>query len=92
MSENNTSANNTSAVFNCNRYTAQSACEHCGGVIRHENWCITVDRTVYYAYQIVADAGKITVGDQLILHSLGVIWQNNPCQGNCKATQECKHT
>jgi hypothetical protein len=27
-----------------------------------------------YAYQIVADATKITAGDALILHSLGVAW------------------
>jgi hypothetical protein len=27
-----------------------------------------------YVYQIVADASKITAGDSLILHSLGVAW------------------
>ncbi len=68
------------AVFHSNRYTAQSACEHCQGVIRHERWCIIVDRTVYYAYEIVADAGKLTVGDSIILHSLGVAWSANRCQ------------
>jgi hypothetical protein len=29
---------------------------------------------VAYAYQIVADASKITAGDFLMLHSLGVAW------------------
>jgi hypothetical protein len=37
------------------------------GVLRHESWCITVDATVYYAYQIVLDPGKLTAGDALIL-------------------------
>jgi hypothetical protein len=60
--------------FHSNRYTAESSCEHCGGVLRHESWCITVDATVYYAYQIVLDPGKLTAGDALILHALGVTW------------------
>lgn len=62
------------AIFHSNRYTAQSACEHCQGVIRHETWCITVHRAVYYAYEIVADPSKLTIGDAIILHSLGVAW------------------
>jgi hypothetical protein len=68
------------AIFHSNRYTAQSACEHCGGIVRHESWCITVDRTVYYAYEIVADSSKLSVGDALILHALGVIWGANHCR------------
>jgi len=65
------------------RYSADAACEHCGGLIRHEAWCITLDPAVYYAYQIVADASKLTPGDALILHSLGVTWGTNGW-GNCK--------
>ena len=72
------------SVFHSNRYAAQSACEHCQGIIRHEPWCITVDRTVYYAYQIVADPRKLTVGDAIILHSLGVAWVENRCRGKCR--------
>jgi hypothetical protein len=30
-----------------------------------------------YAYLIVRDASKITVGDSLILHSLGVAWMDS---------------
>jgi hypothetical protein len=62
-----------------NRYNAQLACEHCSGIIRHEAWCITLDPVVYYAYQMVADPSKLTIGDVLILHSLGVIWGRKTC-------------
>jgi len=79
------SDNNSDAVFHSNRYTAESACEHCAGIVRHEPWCITVDHIVYYAYEIVADPGKMTIGDVLLLHSLGVSWGANQCQGRCNA-------
>ena len=72
--------------YHSNRYNAQAACEHCEGIIRHEPWCITLDPLVYYAYQIVADPSKLTAGDALILHSLGVTWAGKACQGNCKTT------
>jgi hypothetical protein len=29
----------------------------------------------------------LTLGDALILHSLGVIWGGKVCQGNCKTNQ-----
>jgi hypothetical protein len=70
--------------YHSNRYHAAAACEHCERIIRHEPWCITRDATVYYAYQIVADPSKLTRGDALILHSLGVVWEGK-CQGSCKA-------
>ena len=78
---------NTSAIYHSNRYNAQAACEHCEGIIRHEPWCITIDPAVFYAYQIVADPSKLTRGDALILHSLGVIWGGKACQGNCKTNK-----
>jgi hypothetical protein len=43
----------SATVYHSNRYTADSACEHCGGVIRHQNWCITRDPLVFYAYEVV---------------------------------------
>lgn len=73
--------------FHSNRYSAETACEHCQGVVRHESWCITRDPIVSYACQIVLDPSKLTVGDTLILHSLGVIWGSKSCQGGCKAAQ-----
>jgi hypothetical protein len=71
------------SLYYSNRYNARAACEHCEGIIRHEAWCITRDPLLYYAYQVVADPSKLTVGDSLILHSLGVLWQKNPCEGKC---------
>lgn len=70
------------ALYHSNRFHAQAACAHCEGIIRHESWCITLDQAVYYAYEIVVDPGKITVGDALILHSLGGTWQDNACRCN----------
>jgi hypothetical protein len=74
----------SAAWFHSNRYSAQSACEHCGGVVRHESWCITIDPVVYYAYQIVLDPSKLTLADALMLHALGVAWGNPACWGNCR--------
>src|SRR5258708_22560391 len=71
--------NRSTAIFHSNRYPAQSACEHCAGIIRHERWCVMVDQTVYYVYQIVTDHTKLTIGDSLILHALGVLWGPNRC-------------
>ncbi len=72
-------------LYHCNRYHAQAACAHCEGVVRHKPWCITANRQVYYAYEIVADSRKLAVGDSLILHSLGVVWKENRCAGICGA-------
>jgi hypothetical protein len=79
------STESSTTWYHSNRYCAQAACEHCEGIVHHESWCITVDRMVYYAYQVVLDPDKLTLADSLILHALGVAWENNKCQGNCKA-------
>jgi len=63
---------------------AKSACEHCGGMIRHERWCITCDPQVQYAYAVVLDPEKLTLTDRLILHALGVAWEKNACAENCQ--------
>jgi hypothetical protein len=60
--------------YHSNQYTAQSACQFCNGIVRHEHWCATVDHFVEYAYRIVADPTQLTAGDALVLHSLGVRW------------------
>jgi hypothetical protein len=52
----------------------ESCCGQCEGVVEHAAWCATREPRVAYAYLIVKDASKITVGDSLILHSLGVAW------------------
>jgi len=63
-----------------NRYSADKACQHCEGVIRHQPWCITQSPTILYAYEAVLNASKLAPGDHILLHALGVIWSDNPCQ------------
>lgn len=72
--------------YHSNQYHEQAACEHCGGVVRHEKWCIPCDPLVRYAYGAVLDSGTLTLRDRLILHALGVSWQENSCQGSCQKT------
>ncbi len=73
-------ANPAASWYHSNRYNASSACEHCGGIVRHEPWCITVDPAVQYAYEVVLDPEKLTLFDRLALHALGVTWTKNCCQ------------
>jgi hypothetical protein len=68
------------AIFHSNRYHAEATCEHCAGVIRHEDCCITRNPHVFYAYEVVVDPGKLQLGDRLILHALGVIWTPGECR------------
>ncbi len=56
------------------QFNVQSPCDFCHGIFEHERWCPTKDIQVSYAYQIAIDGSKITLGDALILHSLGVAW------------------
>ena len=74
-----------------NKYSADTACEHCDGVVRHEPWCITRSPEVLYAYGAVLQAERLTEGDKLILHALGVAWVNNECTGACKAGGKTAH-
>lgn len=75
----------SAAIFHHNCYCAETACEHCAGVVRHEPWCITVNSLVYYAYQIVVEPSQLTLFDQLSLHSLGVTWEAPACAGKCQS-------
>jgi hypothetical protein len=72
--------------YHSNQYNEQATCEHCGGVVRHEKWCITCDPLVRYAYGAVLDSETLTLRDRLILHALGVSWDENSCQGLCQNT------
>jgi len=67
-----------------NKYSADVACRHCEGIVRHEAWCISSSSEVRYAYEAVIDANKLTEGDQLILHALGVCWVDDDGAGDCK--------
>lgn len=64
---------------NTNPYSVHAACEHCGNVLQHEAWCITRNTAVRYAYQIILEPSRLTIGDTLILHSLGVTWVAKAC-------------
>ena len=69
------------AWFHSNRYCAQAACEHCDGVVSHEPWCITRNAAVFYAYKVLLEPAALTIGDSLILHSLGASWTRHcPCE------------
>jgi len=70
-------ANPAASWYYSNQPSAHIPCEHCGGVLRHEKWCITCDPIVQYAYGIVVDVKKLTFRDRLILHSLGVLWEQD---------------
>ena len=74
-------------LYHGNRYSADSACEHCHGIIRHESWCITRNHVVLYAYEAVLDESKLSEQDRLILHALGVSWKTVPCEGRCATTR-----
>ena len=72
--------------YHTNRYNAQSECEHCHGIVRHERWCITLDKNVQYAFGIVLEPEKLTLSDSLILHALGVAWGRTECRGACASS------
>ena len=77
-------ANPAANWYHSNRYSAQAACEHCGGVVRHEKWCRTCDPVVHYAFGVVDDPEKLSFRDRMILHALGVVW--DPRQAACQKT------
>jgi hypothetical protein len=62
--------------YHSNQYNAQSACQHCEGIVGHERWCLTLNPVVHYACDVVLYPDKLTTGDAIILHSLGVAWSN----------------
>ncbi len=66
-----------------NQYNAHPACEHCSGIRNHEPWCMTLNPFVRYAFLAVVEPTGLTIGDTLILHSLGVSWTRKECQRNC---------
>ncbi len=57
-----------------NRYSADSACMHCDGIIRHETWCATLSEAAGYAFGAISDSNRLSVEDELRLHALGVAW------------------
>lgn len=74
------SSSSSSTIWHHNRYNAEAACKHCGGVVHHECWCLTHNPNVRYAYEVVLGHSALTLHDQLILHSLGVTWTSRACE------------
>ena len=70
------STNNSTQLHHAVRDSADSACEHCEGIIRHEPWCLTLNKAVSYAYKILLNSESLTLSDRLILHALGVAWNH----------------
>jgi hypothetical protein len=42
---------------------------------------MTLNTEIFYAYKIVMDPSAVTVGDALMLHSLGAARSKQGCQG-----------
>ena len=76
--------NPAASWYHGNRYEASSACEHCGGIVGHERWCITRDPLVQYAFAVVLDPQKLAFADRLILHALGVSWEQSSFAAACE--------
>jgi hypothetical protein len=57
-----------------NKYDVAACCTICEGVVRHEPWCVIINKDVEYAFLLAVDPAIITEGDQIGLHSLGVRW------------------
>jgi len=70
--------------FYSNQNNAQPPCQHCGGGVRHERWCVTRNPLVQYAFRVVSEPGKLAFADRLILHALGASWAMDRCEEGCK--------
>src|SRR5271163_933047 len=57
-----------------NRYSSDSACAYCDGIIRHESCCATQNANVYYARQAAMFPNQLSLEDRIMLHALGVAW------------------
>ena len=75
-------------LHHSNQYSVESACDYCEGVIRHESWCATQSATVHYAFQAVLDSNKLSLGDELMLHGLGVVWATEKVQAKRRRLHE----
>jgi hypothetical protein len=65
---------NKTGSYHSKQDNAQAVCEYCEGILRHEQWCQTVNPVVGYARRIVSSPNELTIADAIILHSLGVLW------------------
>jgi hypothetical protein len=49
-----------SPLSHSNKYSADSACGHYEGVVRHEPWCVTQNASVQYAYRVISDPSHLS--------------------------------
>lgn len=49
-------------------------CARCGGFVLCESWCESVNARVRYARDVVLQDSRLSFGDRIILHALGVRW------------------
>ena len=59
-----------------NKYDVACRCSICNGVVRHEPWCVMVNKEMEYAFLFAVNPTIITQGDTIELHSLGVLWHS----------------
>ena len=71
-------------LHHSSQYNVDSACGHCDGIIRHERWCVTQSVSVQYAFRALSDPRQLSLEDELILHSLGVLWNAERTQSKLR--------
>jgi hypothetical protein len=67
-------AKNKLPLRHCEQYSAESACVYCERFNCHEPWCPKQNATIQYAFRAVLQPDLLNLGDQIILHALGVAW------------------
>ena len=65
---------NQLSLHHSNRYSAESACAHCEGIIRHEFVVRHTERHYLLCISGSLTENQLSLGDELILHGLGVVW------------------
>jgi hypothetical protein len=48
-----------------NKYDAAGCCTICNGVVRHEPWCVMVNKEMEYAFLLAVNPTIITEGDTI---------------------------
>ena len=56
-------------------HNADLVCPHCRGITSHEPWCSTHNLNVRYAFQVISYPDCLSRHDAIILHALGVTWE-----------------
>ena len=56
-----------------------TGCPICSGVVVHEGWCFVSWRHVAASVRVVP---KVSIEDELILHALGVAWEEEKKGGD----------